>query len=93
MSKELDAECARALGYAEALGEVPPFSTNQDAANALEDEIERRGLQDAYIDALIDATNTPSLSLDIWPSTDALWRFMHATPEQRARAFLAAIKD
>ena len=62
---------------------------NTRSAWLLEEEIAQRGLQDAYIEALIDATNTPNLSLDIWPSTDALWRFMHATPEQRAQAFVA----
>lgn len=63
-------------------GSVPRYSTDYDAARLLEDEIERQGLQEAYINAL----NT-LLGWQREPS----WDFLRATPEQRARAFLQVV--
>lgn len=57
-------------------------------ASLLEDEIERLGIQERYIDALINLVASPHQHL----STTDLWRLIHATPEQRAWAFLEAIK-
>jgi hypothetical protein len=57
-------------------------------AIALEDEIERRGIQSEYVFAL-------AVSLfgeqDEW-GTAHIMKMMRATPEQRARAFLEAVK-
>jgi hypothetical protein len=108
MSRELDAECGRALGwvvdqqnpktvyagYASdgKYSELPPFSTDPAAARQLEDEIERRGLQDAYIEVLVELCNTPDLNLDQWPKFIDIFALLRATPEQRARAFLEAVK-
>lgn len=56
-------------------------------ARDLEDVIERRGLQDAYIRALLPDYHS------FEPMTPAeLFTFLRVTPEQRARAFLAAAK-
>lgn len=52
----------------------------------LEDEIERRGLQKRYMDALASTTNAMPFDNVLYP-----WSRIRATPEQRARAFLEAI--
>jgi hypothetical protein len=61
------------------------------AARLLEDEIERRGLHGPYIGALLTEmgqphTYHPSIEIDI------KWALLRATPEQRARAFLAVME-
>lgn len=63
--------------------DMRPVNYLPDAA-AVEDEIARRGLQDAYIAALT-ALNPTSEWLE-----DERWFFLRATPEQRCRAALAA---
>ena len=105
MSNELDAACARALGWINLrtavlytkpyLGQppgetrhvlIPQFSTDPVAALLLEHEIERRGLHDAYIDSLLPSYHS------FEPLTRAeLFALLRATPEQKARAFLAAL--
>lgn len=63
-----------------------------------EDEIERRGLQARYVDALADVvTTTESIVNDLIAlhgTSDALiiWRILRATPEQRVRAALRAVE-
>lgn len=57
----------------------------------LEDEVERRGLQHAYINALIIVVE-PDVSID--DLSDALmpvWRLLRAAPGRRAQAFLRAL--
>jgi len=62
------------------------------SACALEDEIERRRLWAAYTEALIKYVDCPSPTNEPWAVEDA-WNFIRrATPEQRARAFLEAVK-
>lgn len=71
------------------------------AAQVLEAEIERRGLHDAYVNALLrvvipeaarwDITNNPTPGGYI--TRAAIFALMRATPEQRARAFLAALHN
>lgn len=67
----------------------PAWSPSTDLADVrqLEDEIERRGLQEAYIQAL-DSFVTYERS-EGWQWFR--WGILRATPEQRARAFLKAI--
>ena len=67
---------------------VPAFSTDYIAARLLEDEIERRGLHDVYIRALLPAYH----SFEVM-TTDELFAFLRTAPEQRSRAFLAVMKD
>jgi hypothetical protein len=116
MSRELDAQCAHALGqlwvdacplgdptcagkYMPQIGRWPclaPFSTDHEAARLLEDEIERRGVQKAYISALCrdGGLDDPFSDYAILEFTlEAFWQVMRATPEQRARAFLEAMKQ
>lgn len=122
MNRELDADCARALGktvivdYETISGEQVPvgwwdgpkddeganpilhYSDDYAASRLLEDEIERRGLQEQYILALGDVvTTTDSIVKDMLrlaSESEILlyWRILRATPEQRAWAFLEAIK-
>jgi hypothetical protein len=66
-------------------------------ATMLEDEIERRGLIKPYIRILVEDI-APILTYDEWENWGdenytALWSLVRATPEQRARAFLEAVKD
>jgi len=69
---------------------LPDYSGSLDAAWQMEDEIERRGgrpLQDAYVVALRNI---------LWPSIlviPYLWDIIHATPEQRCRAALEAVRE
>ena len=57
---------------------------NTRSAWLLEEEIERRGLQKVYMDALADATDAIPFDSVCYP-----WSLIRATPEQRARAFVA----
>jgi hypothetical protein len=55
---------------------------NTRSAWLLEEEISRRGLQDVYIDALMQTVVYPAIG-------ENHWLLLHATPEQRAQAFVA----
>jgi hypothetical protein len=80
---------------------VPAYSTDAAAAAVMEAEIERRGLREHYIHALIRELE---LGASIYPTAvecaeeradpyDVLWAFLRATPDQRCRAILTAIED
>jgi hypothetical protein len=122
MSRELDEQCARALGWHKGRGGAittpksesraywydahggiqepcvtdgfanlrafSPSMIHEDTC-LLEDEIERRGLDNEYMQALLRIV-APSVD---WAmrSWDIIWRCYRATPEQKARAFLEAI--
>ena len=81
----------------------PAFSARLEDAKILEDEIERRGIEKEYIEALCK-TIDPHYKLFInmpEPKTleglmvDAVcvlgWALIRATPEQRARAFVSVV--
>lgn len=70
---------------------VPPYSTDPAAVCLVEDEIERRGLRDAYIEHLLDVIAAPDLRLDIWPTAADLWKVARATADQRCQAALRAL--
>ena len=127
MSRELNEQCAKALGYTvyhydkdyaencyyqlmdeeldpvimfpfragerktedEAWADVPAFSTDYEAARILEDEIERRGLQIEYAKAVMKLIYQQGFKNYAEPQ----WLLIRATPEQKARAFLEAIKQ
>jgi hypothetical protein len=79
-------------------GEIPDYADDHNAARLVEDEIERRGLQEEYIKAL-----TRQLDLNVFVASasgdyrafefhpDEAWAFLHAAPEKRCRAALQAI--
>jgi hypothetical protein len=62
------------------------WTDDSEKSVLLEDEIERRGLQKRYMDALASTTNAMPFDNVLYP-----WSLIRATPEQRARAFLEAI--
>lgn len=75
--------------------DVPLFSIDPAAARLLEDEIERRGLEYEYIRALNAVLDTllrdcPGSDIE-HVDLDDLWSILHASPEERARAFLATL--
>jgi len=77
---------ARSIGFFVRL--CPAFSTSYTDVRLLEDEIERRGLWQQYIGVLLDILNSYDR-----PSMVDIWAIIRATPEQRARAFLEAVKE
>ncbi len=56
-------------------------------AEMLEDEIERRGLIYEYTNMLVTLIEYQAIANPLG------WAVLRATPEQRARAFLEAVKD
>jgi hypothetical protein len=71
---------------------LPWFSGSCDAARELENEIEWRGLWKQYIFALIEVME-PGVSVDdLVDAWRPMWLLLRATPEQRARAFLEAVR-
>lgn len=139
MSRELDEQCARALGYATLWAEdsvfgpslylhdagavresdsvttnahllganwerlrvgdainwylvrlCPAFSESHEAARILEDEIERRAAQVAYLDALVEIV-LPYVHYEL--KTADIWRVLRATPEEKCRAFLKTVEE
>lgn len=73
--------------------DVPHFSDDPALVRAVEDEIERRELQNLYAYALADVLNIG----DGWryegPGGSELWALIRATPEQRCRAALKALEE
>lgn len=70
------------------IGDIPYYS--DDDVGLLEDEIERRKLQDAYVRRL----GIMETSAAYEEAREAYgWELIRATPEQRARAFLEVMKD
>lgn len=67
---------------------LPAFSTDRTAVMLLEDEIERRGLQDKYLIAISRILDDLPLPYEKGVMPPFLWQLLRATPEQRARAFL-----
>lgn len=77
------------------LNEGTYYTTDHAAARDVEDEIERRGLKQEYLRALIDDV-APIMFQDAYENFrddayDGLWAFTRATPEQRCKAALRAI--
>ena len=64
----------------------PHYTTDHAAARLVEDEIERRGLRNEYVRALI-APGAEEVTSYLWyVGHDDLWALIRATPEQRCRA-------
>lgn len=69
---------------------------DENAARALEEHVEQHGLQVKYTAELVEILNIYGDRTwydwdSDWP--DAVWDCMRATPEQRCRAFLEAVKE
>jgi hypothetical protein len=67
----------------------PAFAGRLEDAKILEDEIERRGLAKDYALALIDVCRIPNRALI---DLSGVFTLVHASPEQRARAFLEVME-
>jgi hypothetical protein len=72
--------------------DIPAYSTDPAAARLVEDEIERRGLQEPYVRALVGGAEEATHRL-WYCGVDDLWRVATATPEQRCRAALAVVGE
>jgi hypothetical protein len=90
-------------GYPHGHDRAPAYSTDIAAAMAMEAEIERRGLQTVYLDALLKELGlqehvfvfNSAIEINWWNDIDGygvLWRVLRATPEQRCIAVLAAVR-
>jgi hypothetical protein len=88
MSREL-IQLAQGIINTAGQGHVYPFYV----IKAMEDEIERRGLQIGYGTALMRALGIGDHQ-EYWDDSlaEALFLVLRATPEQKAKAFLEAIK-
>jgi len=64
--------------------DLPYYSDDARQTGLLLKEVERRGLQDAYADTMLDMTG-------VITGTDQydFWRLLCATPDQHCRAFIA----
>ena len=103
MSNEFDIACAKAMGWepyrtdgvdyykvsptAMMLATEFEPSSDLESARLLEDEIERRGLQEKYLVVLHEVVGAKWIDYGVMD----VWSIFRATPEQKARAFLAAI--
>jgi hypothetical protein len=100
MSAELDKQCAAALGWTCEEEETWSPLTESIWRNAsghkvdfpptsqmLEDEIVRRGLTYKYVLEISGVLDLVAFDEWLW-----IWKSLRATPEQRARAFLEAVK-
>ena len=63
----------------------PEYSTDRDAAWDVEEEIQRRGLYAEYGEAMSILLDSPFVSASYYD-------FLHASPELRCRAALAAVR-
>lgn len=99
--RELDAEVARALFGSKPIvrdGKVcvlfdeddcPHYSTDPAAVRQVEDEIERRGLQDPYVMHLCAELECEALFEE--NPHRAVWLLLRATPAERCRAAVRAV--
>lgn len=77
-------------GTGPSIKDLPRFSdSDSTAVRAVEAEIERRGLQETYVEALIIVVGGGD-----WRESDsAFWLLITATAEQRCRAALGAVRQ
>ena len=75
-------------GYLSDGSPIPHYTTDYAATSLVEDGIERRGLQESYIQALDKLVAYERESGWEW----FRWGILRATPDQRCRAAVAAIR-
>ena len=107
MTREQDEACAKALGiegaingrpcyfvpgYRNAFFVPPVFSEDLRWARMLEDEMEKRGLLKEYAWVLYEQLGKLVSAEGGYISMDDVVLLLRAAPEQRARAFLEAVK-
>lgn len=80
--------CVMHYGQFDSAGvRLPNYSTDPAAARLLEDEIARRGLQERYIGWFYKHVCTDGMN-----SRQEVFAILRATSEQKARAFLEAVR-
>ena len=75
-------------GYLSDGSPILHYTTDQTAVRLVDDEIERRGLQEPYIQALDKLVTYEHESGWVW----FRWGILRATPEQRCQAAVIAIR-
>lgn len=65
----------------------PPYSSDTDAAREVEEELDRRGLAEAYVDHLLKEERPRLGIVDTLRYRD-VWNVLHAGPARRCRAAL-----
>ena len=73
------------------IDQVPDYSGSLDAAWQMEEEIERRGRDCLCLYVRRVIWNCGGVGHPDSPQT--LWRYIHATPEQRCEAALEAVRE
>lgn len=69
----------------------PRYSSDADAARAVEEEVDRRGLAEAYVDHLLKEER-PGLGIVDTLRYRDVWNVLHAGPARRCRTALAVCR-
>lgn len=70
----------------------PPYSSCADAARDVEEELDRRGLAEAYVDRLLKEERPRLGIVDTLEYRD-VWNVLHAGPARRCRTALSVCRD
>lgn len=70
----------------------PEYSGDPGAAHAVEEELERRGLDEAYVDHLLKEERPRLGVVDTLQYRD-VWNVLHAGPGRRCRAALSVVRE
>ncbi len=71
--------------------DCPPYSSDTDAARQVEEELDRRGLAEAYVDHLLKEERPRLGIVDTLRYRD-VWNVLHAGPVRRCRAALSVCR-
>lgn len=69
----------------------PPYSRDAGAARAVEEELDRRGLAEDYVDRLLKEERPRLGIVDTLEYRD-VWNVLHAAPARRCRAAVAVCR-
>jgi len=90
--REVDGEGVPVLVDGEEPVACPAFSSDADAARAVEEEVDRRGLAEAYVDHLLKQERPRLGIVDTLQYRD-VWNVLHAGPARRCRAALVVSRE
>jgi len=80
--------CPPGRVHVSTIEKVPPYSTDYTAVRLVEDEIERRGLGPRFVAEL-----GACVCLEYPYANRGVWRILRASPEDRCRAALSAVRS
>lgn len=86
-----DGEASLLLVDGEERVPCPRYSSDAGAARSVEEEIDRRGLAEAYVDRLLKEERPELGIVDTLQYRD-VWNVLHAGPARRCRAALAVCR-